>query len=167
MDGIEFIEKSKKVHDNRYDYSLVKYKNLTTKVKIICPFHGIFKQTPNHHMSGIGCPICNESSGEKEIRIFLEKNNIKFQRNKRFVKCRNKRTLPFDFYLPEYNMCIEFDGKQYFQSVKFWNNNIKEQRNRDNIKTTFCINNNIKLLRIRYDEIILDKIKDLKLKNVR
>lgn len=53
----EFLEKSKKVH-NEYDYSLVVYKNNKIKVKIICPEHGVFEQSPNSHFNGSGCPKC-------------------------------------------------------------------------------------------------------------
>ena len=112
-------------------------------------------------MRGIGCPICNESKGEKEIRIFLENNAIKYSRNKRFNKCKDKKTLPFDFYLPKYNLCIEYDGLQHFKSIEFWGGEISllEQKQRDQIKTTFCKENNIKLRRIKYDENILEKLK--------
>jgi hypothetical protein len=58
-----FIKKSKKVHGNKYDYSLVDYINTHTKVKIICKKHGIFEQQPNSHLNGRGCNICNKSKG--------------------------------------------------------------------------------------------------------
>jgi len=54
----EFIEKSKIRHGNKYDYSLVKYFNVETKVNIICEKHGGFLQTPNNHLRGKGCPNC-------------------------------------------------------------------------------------------------------------
>lgn len=56
----EFIKKAKKVHDNKYNYSLVNYINDSTKVKIICPIHGIFKQIPNSHLQDHGCPLCKQ-----------------------------------------------------------------------------------------------------------
>ena len=54
----EFINEAKKIHDNRYDYSLVNYKLSTNKFKIICNLHGEFEQTPNNHLNGNGCPKC-------------------------------------------------------------------------------------------------------------
>lgn len=54
----EFIEKAKKIHGDKYDYSLVDYKHSQKKIKIICPEHGIFEQTPNNHLKGEGCPHC-------------------------------------------------------------------------------------------------------------
>lgn len=53
-----FIEKARIVHSNRYDYSLVEYVNNSVHVKIICPEHGVFLQTPNGHLSGAGCKKC-------------------------------------------------------------------------------------------------------------
>jgi hypothetical protein len=54
----EFVERAKKTHDNLYDYSLVDYINSNTKVKIICPIHGEFKQNPSLHLYGCGCKNC-------------------------------------------------------------------------------------------------------------
>ena len=54
----DFIEKAKKVHIDKYDYSKVEYINSQTKVCIICPKHGEFWQKPNGHLQGRGCPIC-------------------------------------------------------------------------------------------------------------
>ena len=58
----EFIEKAKSVHGNKYDYSLVKYINSKTKVKILCKNHGVFEQNSNNHLSKkCGCPKCSNS----------------------------------------------------------------------------------------------------------
>ena len=62
MNTKEFIEKAKKVHGERYDYSKVKYVNTMSKVCIICPIHGEFLQTPNKHLSGNNCPKCSHQS---------------------------------------------------------------------------------------------------------
>jgi len=61
----EFISKAKEKHSNKYDYSLVDYINSTTKVKIICPEHGVFEQTPNYHLRGYGCIKCCKRHGRK------------------------------------------------------------------------------------------------------
>lgn len=65
----EFVEKSIKAHGNKYDYSLVDYKNNSTKVVIICPIHGKFEQKPIHHMNGHECFKCS----------YLERNNDKLK----------------------------------------------------------------------------------------
>ena len=58
----EFIEESKKIHKNKYDYSLTVYVNNKTKVKIICPEHGVFEQRVDLHKNGSGCPKCKGKS---------------------------------------------------------------------------------------------------------
>jgi very-short-patch-repair endonuclease len=156
-----FLLKSNEIHNFKYDYSLVNFINVKTKVKIKCPIHNtIFEQTPNHHMKGIGCPICNESTGEKEIRIFFEKNNIIFERQKTFDGCIHKKKLQFDFYLSQHNICIEFDGLQHYQPIEWFGGieSLKISKIRDQIKNKFCKENNINLIRIKYDENILDKL---------
>lgn len=54
----QFIEKAKEIHGERYDYSLVDYVNSKKKIKIVCPIHGVFEQTPNGHLRGYNCPLC-------------------------------------------------------------------------------------------------------------
>jgi hypothetical protein len=54
----EFIRKALKKHFGKYDYSLVDYIDSTTKIKIICPIHGVFEQSPANHLRGCGCPKC-------------------------------------------------------------------------------------------------------------
>ena len=157
----EFIKRANKIHENKYDYSLVNYTSAHNKIEIICPKHGIFEQTPNSHTnSKQGCPICNESKGEREIRLFLKHNKIKYKQQKRFKKCKNSKLLPFDFYLPEYNYCIEFDGKQHFEAIEFFGGEefFRYRQENDKIKNEYCHNNNIRLIRIKYDENITEKL---------
>lgn len=72
----EFIGRSKIIHDNKYDYSKVNYITNTTKVTIICPIHGEFKQQPTKHMDDKnGCPKC--SGSYMDTKFFIEKANIK------------------------------------------------------------------------------------------
>ena len=160
MNNELFIEKSNKIHNNKYDYSLVNYINNRIKVKIICPLHGVFEQPSNSHLSGQGCPICRESKGERKIRNYLLNNNILFEQEKTFIGCKNIKLLPFDFYLPQFNLCIEYDGELHFKAVDYFGGKEKLEyiKNNDNIKTTYCSKNNIKLLRVRYDENVLQKL---------
>lgn len=62
----EFIERAKKVHGEKYDYSLTKYINNSTKIKIICPTHGVFEQVPYSHLQGFGCSKCNGKISSRE-----------------------------------------------------------------------------------------------------
>lgn len=162
-----FKTKSTEKHGNKYDYSMVnKIKNNTSKVTIICHNHGKFQQQVKHHINGSGCPKCSESKGELEIMSFLNENNITYEFQKKFIDCLNKKTnkhLKFDFYLPKYSICIEYDGIQHSMPVKFFGGikKFKELQKRDEIKNDFCIKNNIKLIRIKYDELVSERLKIL------
>jgi very-short-patch-repair endonuclease len=159
----EFINESRKINGDKYDYSLVKYKNNRTKIKLICPIHGEFKVRPNDHKDKkSGCPICCESKGEKIIRNFLNENNLNFMPQKRFKNCRDIRPLPFDFYLYKLNICIEYDGEQHYCNKPTFGgkNIITNIQRKDKIKTDYCIKNNIRLIRISYNEDIITKLKN-------
>jgi very-short-patch-repair endonuclease len=156
----EFIQNAIKIHNNKYDYSLVDYINNNTKINIICEKHGIFKQTPNSHLNGRGCSKCKQSNGERIISKFLNDNNIEYIKEKTFINCKNKKYLPFDFYLFKKNILIEYDGEQHFRMIKHFNgmNGFHMRQKNDNIKTEFAKNNNIRLLRIAYNEKIEEKL---------
>ena len=93
---------------------------------------------------------CKISTGEERIKNFLEINKIEFIPEKRFNDCRDKKPLPFDFYLPQYNLIIEFDGKQHFEDIGYGNYEITKEH--DEIKNQYCKDKNINLLRIPYWE---------------
>jgi hypothetical protein len=163
----EFIIKSKLIHGDKYNYSLVDYINNSSKVIILCPKHGEFKQTPINHLKGNGCEKCKTSKGEIKIINYLEKHNIKYVYQNKFEDCKNIRKLVFDFYLPDYNLCIEYDGVQHFKEVKNFGgkkgyDNIKK---RDIIKNNYCLINNIFLLRIKYTDNVEEKLIDYFEKN--
>lgn len=157
-----FIKESKKVHGvDRYDYSESIYpKNNQTKLIVICVSHGKFNITPNAHLRGGGCPKCKSSKGENIIRNFLIDNNVVTKEQHRFDSCRLQRRLRFDFYLPNHNMCIEFDGVQHFKPSSFGSDRSKETKlknleliqHRDRIKTKYCEDHGIRLLRIPYTD---------------
>ena len=134
---------------------LGKYKTRNKKIKVKCKkCSHKWKASPGNLLMGTGCPICNISKGENKIKKFLCENNIKFIQQYRMDKCRDKYPLPFDFYLPEYNMCIEYDGQQHFMPLGYNGGNEKMiyTQNHDQIKNNFCKDNNINLLRIKYTE---------------
>ena len=95
-------------------------------------------------MDKCGCPICNESHLERDVRLFLQENNIKFEQQKRF-KWLGRQSL--DFYLPDYNIAIECQGLQHFNEVEHFGGKeeFKKILRRDNIKNIKCSDNNVKL----------------------
>jgi hypothetical protein len=103
------------------------------------------------------CPICKESLGERIVSKYLQQNEIIFEKEKRFNNCRNHRKLSFDFYLPERNILIEYDGEQHFKPINFHEcsneESIQNFNNlilKDAIKNKYCTDNNIQLIRIPY-----------------
>jgi hypothetical protein len=151
----EFITKSKNIHGDRYDYSLTNYKNNRTKIKVLCKIHKEFEVTPNDHMSKkSGCPTCQTSKGEISVENYLKENGIKFVKQHIFKDCRNQLPLPFDFYLPDFNTCIEYDGALHFKSIEWFGGDetLLKTKKRDYIKNEYCKKNGIKLIRIKYDD---------------
>ena len=98
---------------------------------------------------------CELSKGEIIIKKFLKENNIKFEKQKKFEDCKYKNILSFDFYISEKNILIEYDGIQHFEKQEFFGGEkrFKEQQKIDSIKTQYCIDKEIILLRIPYTEI--------------
>ena len=94
------------------------------------------------------------SHGEKIIYDFLTHNNFKFKYQKSFKNCRDKNPLPFDFYIYDYNLIIEFDGEQHYVENNLFNSSLLEIQSHDEIKNKFCLDNNMKLLKIFWKKII-------------
>lgn len=130
------------------------YKDMTTRnLNILCSCGNTFTTSlTNYNSHGVNTCYscsCKESDGEKIIRNFLECNKIDFVQEKRFEDCRDNKPLPFDFYLQNYNMCIEFDGLQHFEP-RFGKHSFEQTQKHDEIKNKYCKDNNINLLRISY-----------------
>lgn len=146
-----FKERVNDKFNGKYDLSLVKYVNGKTNIKIICPIHGIFEQTPQMLYKGHGCPYCGQSSLENEIQTLLENNNIYsiFEYRKDWL---GKQSL--DFYLPDYNVAIECQGIQHFKPTNFGKKSDKRTPMEcfeytikcDNKKKKLCDKQGVKLL---------------------
>lgn len=115
---------------------------------------------------------CIVSYGEQKISQLLKENNIHFKSQKTFSDCINPKTntkLRFDFYLLDYDICIEYDGEQHFKdkiSLKsyFTPKQLSDIKYRDNIKNKYCLKHNIRLIRIPYtekDKLTTDFIYDI------
>lgn len=111
------------------------------------------------------CDECTESEsrGEYTVRKWLEEHNINFIPQYVFDDCRDTFPLPFDFYLPYYNMCLEYDGEQH-EYPHFGKLNFESTIYHDGIKNQYCKDNDINLLRISYrnfnniDEILTKEL---------
>jgi hypothetical protein len=140
----EWINKASEMHQGRYDYSKVEYINNSTKVCIICPEHGEFWQTPDKHLGGEGCPICNNSKMELSMKKTLDENSIKYEQQKQFDWLGKQK---LDFYLPEYNVGIECQGRQHFIEIPHFDgkNGLRIRIIRDITKNNLCNENGVKL----------------------
>lgn len=166
VDKEESIEKAKTIHNNYYDYSLVNFNKTTDKVIIICPIHGKFEQIMNNHLRGQGCPLCCSSKGEKSIIKWLNSNNINFISQFKIdidININKSGYAYIDFYLPDYNCFIEYNGEQHYVAKERFGGQIGliKQQKRDQFIREYCINNNIKLIEIKFNENINEKLNNL------
>lgn len=116
----------------------------------------VFKATPNAFISGGNrCPHCASSKGELAVKQYLDEQGITYIREKEYEDLVHIRPLRFDFYLPDVNLLIEYDGIQHFEPIEYFGgkDNFTYTQHSDNLKNTYCKNHNIPLLRIPYTEI--------------
>lgn len=136
------------------------YYNTATKTSFRCKKCGnVWEARPNNILNGKGCPNCKSSKGEKEVARILDELNVLYKPQFKFHDCKDELPLPFDFYLTDYNICIEYDGGQHYKPCTF--GGISKERARvnfelakkhDRIKDIYCKQHNIKLVRIPYWE---------------
>ncbi|MFA5733351.1 MAG: hypothetical protein WC934_15300, partial [Acidithiobacillus sp.] len=145
-----FVDRAKLIHGNKYNYSLVNYVNNKTKVRIICPIHGEFKQKPYHHLNKFGCQKCfydnDVSVAHHEIIDYLKQfkiNNILINDHE-LIKPNE-----LDIYLPDTNVAIEYNGVYYHSYNKL--ESFKEKYKHYN-KTSNCFDKGIKLIQIFENE---------------
>lgn len=124
-------------------------------IKVKCPIHGFFYVTPHNHLKNCGCPMCSMSSGELIISEYLNLKNVKYipQFQIHIDKSINPSGFAkIDFYLPDYNTFIEYNGEQHYMPIKHFGGEIKfkQQTERDNYVKEYCKRNNIQLLEISY-----------------
>ena len=99
------------------------------------------------------CPNCEKYYyGEKLVQNYLEYKNINNIMQHKLDDCRNKNRLPFDFYLPDLNICIEYQGKQHYEPVEMFGGieGFTQQQHNDKIKKEYCSLNGIKLIEVSY-----------------
>lgn len=122
----------------------------------------IAKPNSRNSRNKTGCPFCvnfKKSKGENKIEKFMSSNNIPFESQKKFYNCKNLTFLPFDFYISSLNLCIEYQGEQHYEPVRFGGvsldiakSNLKKTKKNDLIKKNFCKDNNFQFLIISYWE---------------
>lgn len=151
----DFKREAIKKHGNRFNYDKTIYTRGKNKVIITCPEHGDFEQVAYYHLDNFGgCKECHSSKKEIEVKDFLMKKGIYYEYQKTFENCKNERNLFYDFYIPNNNLLIEVDGLQHYKKIEYFGGEegLKATQKRDKIKNNFAKENNIKLLRIKYND---------------
>lgn len=162
-------EVEKKINETNGNVLLNKeeYKNcFTNNLRIKCQcgncFTTSFVNYVRHNVNR--CPACSskESNGEFRIRNYLDNNDIEYIQEFRFNDCRDKKPLPFDFYLRNRNLIIEYDGIHHYQKTYY--GDYEKTVEHDKIKNQYCKDNGIDILRIPFweynsiEEILSNKL---------
>lgn len=160
----------KEVHDlvgSEYSF-LDEYKNTYISLKVLhSKCQSVYKVAPRDFLKGLRCPICSSSRGEKSIVEYFINNNIKYENQKTYPNLFYIRSLYYDFYLPDYDILIEYNGKQHYEPIEFFGGQgtFETQVKRDNIKRKYAEENKIRLIEIPYTykttkhiEKLLDKL---------
>ena len=157
-DGINMYWDNEKNMCNPFEISTGSKKEIFIKCQNH-DFHESYRTSPDGFSSGNRCPICKESRGERIIRDYIIKNNIQFEPQKTFSELKGigGRTLSYDFYLPSYNLLIEYQGEYHYMPVYYKNetkeycdNKFAKQQEHDKRKREYAQSHNITLLEIPY-----------------
>lgn len=152
----EFIVNAKKVHGEKYDYSKTVYEYCKKKVTITCLEHGDFKQTPNKHLLGQGCPICSERINSSEGRLFrllrdrYGEENVEYQYHDSSIFGRKS----LDIFFPKQNIAVEYQGIQHFKPIDLFGGEkeYKERRSLDEQKHRECEEHGIRLFYFTFEK---------------
>lgn len=157
----------KDIHNKKFGYLIAleptkQRQNTYVVWKCLCTLCGKIHYANVHDLTKGNVKSCGcwtGSKGESYIKKWLETHHINFEIQKTFYNCKNPKTnyeLRFDFYLPNYNCCIEYNGIQHYQPVDYFGGeqHYKDTIYRDQIKKEYCKQNNIKLIIIKYNENI-------------
>jgi hypothetical protein len=162
MDLKKFVSRATTKHQNRYSYRNAEYRGARALIAVTCEKHGDFNQRADHHLRGIGCALCVDalnSKGVRRIEEWLLAKGIEFFREVflRHISTENGigiAKLRFDFWLPSRRTAIEFDGRQHFEPIARWGGegSLRKQAVNDRKKEAWAATNEIRLIRVRFDQ---------------
>lgn len=124
----------------------------------------VWKIAPHELLKGVGCPKCKSSKGEKRVMNFLSENNITYISEKYFKWKEQTKKYRYDFFLPEYNVLIEYHGRQHYEETTMCRSSLEERKKDDEIKEINAIKNGLKYIVIPYWDY--DKIEDILMKEL-
>jgi hypothetical protein len=170
----EYIERLKLVHGDNLNFDRSDFGRAQEKIKVECNIddrNALFWATPNNLLRGRGCPVCKASYGERAIYLWLERHSIEAIRewtdNGLSTSSDKRGRLRFDFYLPNQKALIEYDGLHHFEPVTFGKmaeedaqQEFERLKFNDAAKDEWAGENGYKLVRIRFDERIEDRLEE-------
>ncbi|WP_206459459.1 hypothetical protein [Anaerovorax sp. IOR16] len=154
-----FLKQLKEINPNLFP--LEKYYNYNTKIKVRCLIHNYdwYVAPAKILNSKTGCPKYAIYTGENKIDEILNKWGYNSEAQKTFKDCKDKYVLPFDRYLTDFNILIEYDGEGHYKPIRYGSMSDKEAEEQlkyvklhDSIKNKYCEENDIPLIRIPYWE---------------
>lgn len=157
------IQMAKNIHPE-YDYSNSVYSKTSEDFNFICPKHGEVKLRASSLLySHCGCPLCHKSIGENKVKKYLDSNNILYKEQYKIRTNENIRVSGYsyaDFYLPDYNVIIEYNGIQHYKSVNRFGgeDSLIDQQRRDSYVKWFCYLNGLYFLEISYQDENIEEI---------
>ena len=160
---------------NKYVDVIGNYINSTSPIKVKCKVCGeVWNPVASSLLAGVGCPNCKKSKGERLIKQYLDDNQIVYEEQKKFedLKGDSSRPLPlsYDFYIPTYNLLIEYQGQFHDGTASFVDKNsyYEKQVHNDNKKRVYASSNGYALLEIWYYDIRnINKILDEYLQKIK
>ena len=151
----DFVREANLIHFGFYDYSKTIYENARKNVIITCPIHGDFKQTPDNHLKGCGCPYCQSSTLENIVRHILDDSKYEYIQHyiPKWLKVDRYHYQSLDFYLPKYRIAIECQGRQHIKaSGNFGSKKLSSEEiynkvcELDDRKNKLCKENNVNIV---------------------
>ena len=155
----DFINELKLI--NPHILPLESYQNMNTKILCECQLHKYqWKASPRKLLTRkTGCPKCTSYQGEKLIDDILTAWGYNFTMQKTFPDCKDIKVLPFDRYLDDFNILIEYDGEGHFMPIPYGSMTQEQsikvfhmRQRHDEIKNKYCLDHHIPLIRIPYWE---------------
>lgn len=159
--NIQFQQEVYDLVGNEYVF-LDKYVNNHTKLKVKHNRCGnIYKVEPNSFLQGSRCPYCSSPKGETIITKILDTFNIKYEYQKTFPDLRDTQPLSYDFYIPDQNILIEYQGIQHYEPVDYFGGEakLKLQQKHDKMKADYAKNNGYSLIAVPYTADTFSRIK--------
>ena len=149
----KFLELAQNKHKSKYNYSKMEYINYSTPIKIICPEHGEFWQTPANHLYGQGCPKCRlvgQTRLYNRLKQQFPQLEIIFEASKDIVSWIGNQRI--DIYIPSINYAIELNGPQHYEEIPYFKDgsSLKVTQERDALKRKKCEDNGCKLIELKY-----------------